>query len=176
MTTFVHIPKHIFINNNITLEQIFYIPRGKYKCTILHYCAIYNNINVIKYIFHLFPNLNINCPTTPMMWCPIHYALYNKYSTLSIILFNIGIDYNYTTLNNKHQSIQTFLNKNSHMTLNFNLNTLFNNSIQQFTKKTEFNYNILINDTYFMDNIMARIFNLILSQHSFKLKIIGLNI
>ena len=72
--------------------------------------------------------------------------------------------------------IQTLLNKKSHMAINFNLNTLFNNSIQQFTKKTEFNYNILINDTYFMDNIMARIFNLILSTNSLKLKIIGLNI
>ena len=176
LTTFVHIPKHIFINNNITLEQIFYIPFGKYKCTILHYCAIYNNIDLLLSIFYLFPNLNINCSTTPMMWCPIHFALHYGFSDISILLFNIGIDYNYTTLNNKPRTIQTLLNKKSHMAINFNLNTLFNNSIQQFTKKTEFNYNILINDTYFMDNIMARIFNLILSTNSLKLKIIGLNI
>ena len=158
----IKIPKNIFKDNNITLEQIFYVPLTPRKHTILHLCSTSKSTNLLASIYKNFPNLNINCLTESITsWTlthPLHTALLHRRLNTSKLLLEIGIDKIYIT---NGYGFDQLINR-SRTLIKSGLRIDLYNSMGKYNNKlhTEFNFQSICNDEYLM-NILTKIHSVI---------------
>ena len=156
----IKIPKNIFIHNEITIEQILYVPLTKEGRTIIHLCARNNNISLLLCLHMMFPNLNVNVFTIDESWHPIHNAFhYNNY-IICQILFNIGIDHDYCIDNEYKLSITDQMNRYREA---YNIN-LLHTDFQVCTTKTQFKYKVLLEYPDII-NILQTLYYIILDSN-----------
>lgn len=169
------IPKHIFISNNITIEQIFYIPLTEEGRTIIHLCARTNDIRLLLSIYKMFPYLNINCLTIVEQWHPLHNAINLRLYDMCIELFKIGVDKNYHIHNERYYSISNMIDVfYTKIDINAILQYELITSINTYTAKTELDYYILFKYPDII-NILHTLYCLITNKDSYNLiKIINL--
>jgi hypothetical protein len=60
-----YIPKNVFRNNNITLDQLFYYKYIDYS--LLSKICLKGHIKILKYILNKFPKINVNCLKQEML-------------------------------------------------------------------------------------------------------------
>ena len=172
------IPKNIF-TDDMTLEQIFYMPIHNTR-SIIDLCTSYHLYKLVKSIYKLFPNFNINCLT-------IHgtHPIISSYTTGDIcmikLLYKIGI-INYSIKNsnvtNKLYEMIDFYNDRLPNYIKPELDKSINKSKSHVY--TNYNYNILLNDKYIMNRVMIlykiidELFNYKMYTQDYIIKIIGL--
>ena len=166
----IKIPKNIFIHNEITIEQILYVPLTEEGRTIIHLCARNNNISLLLCLHMMFPNLNVNVFTIDESWHPIHNAFHHKNYKICQILFNIGIDHNYCINNDYNISIKEQLEK---YTEAYNIN-LLHTDFQVCTTKTQFKYEVLLEYPDIIDILQTLYYIILDSNINSTLKIINL--
>ena len=104
------IHKNILAEYNITIEQLLYVPLSSEGRSILHLLVRTNNINSIKYLYNIYPNLNMEVGTkTHMIWCPIHNSVFYNYIEMTHLLLKIGINNTHKIYN---KSILSCINNN----------------------------------------------------------------
>ena len=171
----IKIPKYIFLNNNLTLDQILYIPLTLNNWTILHLCADNNYLLLFKYLYKIFPHLNINCITLINQYHPMHLVLLNNYIRLGQLLFKIGINNNYTCIMDSGNTYTICkLTKRYIRMINLDFQYELSTCINTYNNKihTIYNFNILIENEYLMKQLYI-IYN-ILKKHEYIINIIGL--
>ena len=171
----ITIPKHIFTSNNITIEQIFYVPLTEEGRTIIHLCARTNDIMLLLSIYKMFPYLNINCLTIVEQWHPLHNAINIMSFDMCIELLKIGVDKNYHIQNPRQYSISDMISEFYTKTdINAIIQYELIMSINTYTDKTQFDYDILFKYPDII-NILQTLYYLIKNKNSYNsIKIINL--
>ena len=167
------IPTWFLENNSITLEQILYVPLSPEGRSLIHLLVRNNKVEIIEYLYKLFPNLNVNVETTVEKWTPVHNAINVSNEQMIKLLLNIGVNY-YKPLNSKvyrgnifnnivdYQEYIKIINKpllQSDENIKYLLQQNLENSIDD-NIKTPINSQSFLDDEY-MQNILKEIYKII---------------
>ena len=182
-------PKQFFDINNIDLEQIFYVPVSKAPGrTLLHLIVLTNQLNIMKYLYKTFNNLNINVMTSKKShWSPIHHAIYKMCPDMVKLLIDNELDYNMPINWNskqKYNNLLEFSDKSSKYQKSKSKYTIPNcNKINNYiidnvdknvnqSSKTSINITEILQDKYILD-ILTEMYEYINNiGYNFKTKLI----